>query len=100
MVIDINKKISDNKKEAKFDFFKEVVKRLLSDKAIDFYLEYKPNSIIPFPLVYRVFGYSWHFDKSTSLKILKELERRGFLEIKFFNGIKIEVSKCQEKLKE
>jgi hypothetical protein len=59
------------------------------DKEIKRFLKLNPNSIIPFPLVYRRLGVLYHFSKKKSNKILKSLEKRGFIEIIKFHGIRI-----------
>jgi len=82
-------KIEANKKETKFDFHQEILVRLLKDSRISFYLNNHPKAIIPFPLVYRVFGYLWHFRKLISLQVLEELEMRGHIEIIDFHGIRV-----------
>ena len=72
-----------------FDFLDEVYQKLLKDKEISFYIKCKPNAVIPFPLVFRRMGILWHFSKEDSIQVLKELEKKGLIEIINFHGIRL-----------
>ncbi|MGB9659777.1 MAG: hypothetical protein ACPLY9_04560 [Nitrososphaerales archaeon] len=45
--------------------------------------------IIPFPLVYYRLGAIFHFDRETSQAILRCMERKGWIEVKNFHGVRI-----------
>jgi hypothetical protein len=72
-----------------FDFEKEIYERLKENKEIKRFLKTNPNSIIPFPLVFKRLGVLYHFSKRKSNEILESLEKRGFIKIVNFHGIKI-----------
>lgn len=47
------------------------------------------RKIIPFPLVFNRLGTMFHFSKKSSLMLLKKIERKGYVEIIPFKGIRI-----------
>jgi len=64
-----------------FDFYEIALKELMK-------INYR-REIIPFPLVFNRLGTMFHFDKRSSVVVLKNLERRGHVEIIPFKGIRI-----------
>ncbi|MBI2546907.1 MAG: hypothetical protein HYW23_00485 [Candidatus Aenigmarchaeota archaeon] len=72
-------------KEPEFDFLNEVFDRMILDREISSYRK----SIIPFPLIFKRLGVVYHFSKKTSLKFLKVLEKRGYIKLVNFHGIKV-----------
>jgi len=64
-----------------FDFHELVLTEL---KKINRY-----RRIIPFPLVFNRLGTIFHFDKETSVLVLKEMERRKSVKLVPFHGVQL-----------
>ncbi len=62
--------------------YKNVLKRLRE-------YPYKRNGLIPYAIVYSLFGSCLRFTKNSTVAVLTELERQGVIEIVPYNGIRI-----------
>lgn len=62
--------------------YKKVLKRLQE-------YPYKRREIIPYAVVYSLFGSCLRFSKNSTVEVLAELEKQGVIEIVPYNGIRI-----------
>lgn len=69
------------KKEGEFDFCYIVLREL---KKINC-----KRRIIPFPLVFYRLGAIFHLKKEDSITLLKDIEKKGYIEIIPFKGIRL-----------
>jgi len=73
------------------NFEEEFLKKIYQDLKTDFskYTIFIINKIIKFPVLFFWFSQKYRFDKKTVKAILRELERREYIEIIPYNGIRI-----------
>lgn len=69
------------KRENDFDFYEVALKELMKVNC--------GRKIIPFPLVFNRLGVIFHFDKETSVFVLKILENKRWVKLIPFHGIRI-----------
>lgn len=85
------------KRKGNFDFYKIALRELMRINC--------KRKIIPFPPVFNRLGTMFHFSKKNSRMLLKVMEKKGYIEIIPFKGIrilqrKIEVERLARKHKE
>jgi hypothetical protein len=64
-----------------FDFYELVLKELKKIKT--------SRRPISFPLIFYRLGAIFHFDKKTSMQVLKEMEKKRLVKIHSFHGVEI-----------
>jgi hypothetical protein len=72
-----------------FNFYKIALKEIMKVNCF--------KRIIPFPVVFNRLGAIFHFNKETSKLFLKDMEKKGFLKIIPFKGIKLNSSLMRER---
>lgn len=69
------------RRKGDFDFYRIALRELMR-------IDCK-RKIIPFPLVFNRLGTMFHFSKRNSRMLLKDMEKRGYIEIIPFKGVSV-----------